>query len=117
MGGERGPSRGGGPEEPRREGHLWGGRGECDGESSGGGGADEENVVATSASDFERAFGGLLAVNFTEVDTVFRGFAEEELRIDLNRGERFGGVDEVDGLGQRFYRVDFDALDDGRFAR
>jgi len=45
-----------------------------------------------------------------------RGFAEKELRIDLNRGERFGSVDEVDGLGKRFYRVDFDAVDDGCFA-
>ena len=46
-----------------------------------------------------------------------RGFAEKELRIDLNRGERFGSVDEVDGLGKRFYRANFDAGDDSGFAR
>ena len=46
-----------------------------------------------------------------------RGFAEKELRIDLNRRERFGSVDEVDGLGKRFYRANFDAGDDSGFAR
>ena len=84
---------------------------------TGAGRADEENVVTAGTGDFQRTFCGLLAVNFAEVDIVFRGFAEKELRIDLNRRERFGSVDEVDGLGKRFYRANFDAGDDSGFAR
>ena len=98
--------------------HRWKDSGNAFGEHgfSGAGRADEENVVATGAGNFESTFGGLLAVNFAEVDTVFRGFAEQKLRIDLNRRERFGSVDEVDGLGKSFYGVDFNAFDDSCFA-
>jgi len=78
--------------------------------------ADEENVVPAGTSDFQGAFRGLLAVNLAEVDTVFGGFAEEKLRVDLRGSKGFRGIDEIDGLGKSFYGINFDAVDDGRFA-
>src|SRR5690242_1026433 len=46
--------------------------------------ADEKNVVAAGAGDFESALGGLLAVDVAEIDGVLGGFAEGLMRVDFD---------------------------------
>ena len=72
--------------------------------------------MAAGAGDFEGALGALLAANVAQVHRILRRFGEQDARVHLHGLERFGSVDQVHGLRQRFDRVNFDALDHGGFA-
>src|SRR5690242_14050129 len=83
---------------------------------AGAGRSDEKDVVAAGAGDFEGALCGLLAVNVAKIDAVLRSFAEGLMRVDFDRGEGFGGIDEIDGLWEGLDGENFDAFADGGIA-
>jgi hypothetical protein len=77
--------------------------------------AEENNIVAACAGDFERALGTLLAANIAEVHRILRGLREQALRIQAQRRRGLRGVHQIDSLRQRFDGVDVDAVDHGGF--
>ena len=83
---------------------------------SGAGRADQQNVVATGAGYFQGALGGHLTAHVAHIDGILIGFGEHLRGIDLDRFERFGRVDQIDGLRQRFHAEDANAFDHRGFA-
>src|ERR1700722_17054593 len=83
----------------------------------GAGRPEKENIVSAAASDFERAFGGSLAANIAQVYGILRGLAKNFTRVAMHGRERFGRIDEIDGLRKRAHGENVDAFDDGGFAR
>ena len=55
-------------------------------------------------------------MHVAEVNGILRGFAQHLLRIDYDRLERLGRVDEIDGLRKRLKRENVYALHYGSFA-
>ena len=79
----------------------------------GAGRAEENNIVAAGAGDFERALGALLAANIAEVHRILRGLRQQTLRVQAQRRGRLRGVHQIDGLRKRFDGVDVHAVDHG----
>ena len=84
---------------------------------AGAGRANQQNVVATRAGNFQRAFRGHLAAHVTQIDRVLAGFGEHLRSVHGDGLKRFRRVDHIHSLRQRLYGEDVDAFDDGGFAR
>ena len=84
---------------------------------AGAGRADQQNVVAAGAGDFQGALRGHLAAHVAHVHGILIGLGKHLRSIHLDGLKRFGRVDQIDGLRQRLHAEDADAFDHRGFAR
>ena len=77
---------------------------------------DEQNVVAAGAGNFEGALGGHLAAYVAKIGGVLAGFGKHVGSVHVHGLEGLGGIEQVDGLGERLDGEHAGTLDHGGLA-
>ena len=86
-----------------------GGHALCEHGLAGAGRADHEDIVASSAGDFDGTLGGLLATDILEIDEELLGFTQKGVAIGLDRDDAVARIHEMNHVEQRFHRIDIQA--------